>query len=421
MFEIFFILGLTILIGFAATSLFERTRISEVIILMLFGFLLGPIFHIVDASPGSVIVSILPFIATLALIVLLFDGGMTIDVFAVARSIRRSTVFTITVFIITVILVSIFATLLLGWPFLNGVLLGAIIGGTSSAIVIAMVERINISKDIKSLLIIESTITDALCIITAGIVIQLIVAHQTPEAGAVVNLLLSSFTIALLLGVVCAAAWITLMKKFSTVKYAYMLTLAAVFGLYAVTEAIKSNGGFAVFIFGLVLGNAREIGSIFGMKLEAPLAQIIHIFQEEITFFIRTFFFVYIGLLISPAYFNLGTIVVSIALLLLLVASRWLAQKALLTDISVRERNIVIAILPRGLAAAVLATIPLANGIAIPSFQELVFGLIFLSNIVATAGIFMFDKKEKKETEKETKPQAPETEEQISQQDKGST
>ncbi|MEM2949255.1 MAG: cation:proton antiporter, partial [Candidatus Bilamarchaeaceae archaeon] len=389
MFEIFFILGLTILIGFAATSLFERTRISEVIILMLFGFLLGPVFHIVDTTPGSVIVSILPFIATLALIVLLFDGGMTIDVFAVARSIQRSTVFTLAVFVISVIFVTIFTTLLLGWPPLNGILLGAVIGGTSSAIVIAMVEKVNISNDTKSLLIIESTITDALCIITAGIVIQLIAAHQAPEAGTVVNLLLSSFTIALLMGVVCAASWIALMKKFSTVKYAYMLTLAAVFGLYAVTEAIKANGGFAVFIFGLVLGNAREIGNAFGTKFEAPLNPMIHLFQEEITFFIRTFFFVYIGLLISPAYFNIGVIGISIALLVLLAASRWAAQKALLTDIPPRERNIVIAMLPRGLAAAVLATIPLASGIVIPSFQELVFSLIFFSNIVATGGVFI--------------------------------
>ncbi|MEM4359847.1 MAG: cation:proton antiporter [Candidatus Bilamarchaeaceae archaeon] len=418
MFEIFFILGLTILIGFAATSLFERTRISEVIILMLFGFLLGPVFHIVDTTPGSVIVSILPFIATLALIVLLFDGGMTIDVFAVARSIQRSTVFTLVVFVISVVFVTIFTTLLLGWPPLNGILLGAVIGGTSSAIVIAMVEKVNISNDTKSLLIIESTITDALCIITAGIMIQLIVAHQTPEAGTVVNLLLSSFTIALLMGVVCAASWIALMKKFSTVKYAYMLTLAAVFGLYAVTEAIKANGGFAVFIFGLVLGNAREIGNAFGTKFEAPLNPMIHLFQEEITFFIRTFFFVYIGLLISPAYFNIGIIGISIALLVLLAASRWAAQKALLTDIPPRERNIVIAMLPRGLAAAVLATIPLASGIVIPSFQELVFSLIFFSNIVATGGIFIFDRKRKTETK--STPQAPGTEAQISQQDKDS-
>ncbi|MEM3075776.1 MAG: cation:proton antiporter, partial [Candidatus Bilamarchaeaceae archaeon] len=144
----------------------------------------------------------------------------------------------------------------------------------------------------------------------------------------------------------------------------------------------------------------------------------IHLFQEEITFFIRTFFFVYIGLLISPAYFNIGVIGISIALLVLLAASRWAAQKALLTDIPPRERNIVIAMLPRGLAAAVLATIPLASGIVIPSFQELVFSLIFFSNIVATGGVFIFDRKRKTETK--STPQAPGTEAQISQQDKDS-
>lgn len=395
MFELFFIIAIAIFIGFLATLIFERTRISQVIILILFGFVLGPALHVVDVSPDSVIVSLLPFLATLALIVLLFDAGLMIDVFSVANAIPRSTLFTFLVFIISVLLVTGFSYLLLGWPILHGILLGSVVGGTSSAIVIAMVERARISKEARSLLTVESTITDALCIIVAVIAIQLIVSNQAPEITSLINMFLSSFSIAIIFGIVSAVIWIFAIERTSLAKYAYMLTLALVFGLYAVTEALKANGGIAVFVFGMVLGNAKELGKLLRFRKEVTVNPNIRLFQEEITFFVRTFFFVYIGLLLSPAYFSPVILAISLALLVLFVVSRWIVQKVVLTHLTLKDRNVIVAMLPRGLAAAVLATMPLSSGIAIPNFQQIVFVVILLSNIAATIGIFMFDREAK--------------------------
>lgn len=284
MYELFFVLGLAIFIGFLASLIFERTRISQVIILILFGFVLGPIAHIVDVSPDSVIVSLLPFLAALALIVLLFDAGLMIDVFAVAKAIPRSTLFTFLVFTISVLMVAAFSSLALGWPILHGILLGSVVGGTSSAIVIAMVEHARITKGARSVLIVESTITDALCIIVAVIAIQLIVSNQAPEIPAVINMFLSSFSIAILFGMISAVMWIFVIDRTSLSKYAYMLTLAMVFGLYAVTEALKANGGIAVFVFGMVLGNAKDLGALLRFRKEVSVNPNIRLFQEEITF-----------------------------------------------------------------------------------------------------------------------------------------
>jgi len=405
MFELFFIIAIAIFIGFLATLIFERTRISQVIILILFGFVLGPVLHVVDVSPDSVIVSLLPFLATLALIVLLFDAGLMIDVFSVANAIPRSTVFTFLVFTISVLLVAAFCSLILGWPILHGVLLGSVVGGTSSAIVIAMVERARITKEARSLLTVESTITDALCIIVAVIAIQLIVSNQAPEITALINMFLSSFSLAIIFGVVSAVIWIFAIERTSMVKYAYMLTLALVFGLFAVTEALKANGGIAVFFFGMVLGNAKELGKLLRFRKEVTVHPNIRLFQEEITFFVRTFFFVYIGLLLSPGYFSPVILAISLVLLALFIASRWIVQKAILTHLTLKDRNVIVAMLPRGLAAAVLATMPLSSGIAIPDFQQIVFVVILLSNIAATIGIFVYDR--------ETKPKHPPKPEEV--------
>jgi len=56
-----------------------------------------------------------------------------------------------------------------------------------------------------------------------------------------------------------------------------------------------------------------------------------------------------------------------------------------------------VTMLPRGLAAAVLATLPISAGIFINDFQEIVFAVIFFSNLVATGAIFLFDTNKKKE------------------------
>ncbi|MFZ5501293.1 MAG: cation:proton antiporter, partial [Candidatus Micrarchaeota archaeon] len=327
--ELFFILGLTILTGFLSTIISERTRVSQVLLLMLFGFLLGPASGIVDASEDSVIVSLLPFLSTLALIVLLFDGGMSFDMFSLARAIPRSTAFSVATFLSGAIFIGLAAALMLGWPPIHGLLLGTVLGGTSSAIVIAMAERTGVSKETKSLLAVESTLTDAFCIIMAVIVINLIQADRLPEAGDFIHNLLSSFTLAMVVGAFSALAWMFLVSRFKVQKYSYMLTLALVFGLFAFTDAIRGNGGFAVFVFGLMLGNAEELDKYLKWKIHRPIGRAIKIFQEEMTFFVRTFFFVYMGLLLAPSYFGFHVLAVSVVVLALIAASRLLSKRLL--------------------------------------------------------------------------------------------
>jgi len=399
--EVFFVLGLTLLTGFLATIFFERTKVSQVLILMLFGFLVGPMLDLVDASGESIIVSILPFISTLALIVLLFDGGLTLDLSSVASSISRSILYTLSVFLISLILVSSFAYIVLGMELAHGVLLGAILGGTSSAIVIAMVEKSQAQKETRSLLTVESTITDSLCILSAVVVIELLTAGGPLEPGHILNMLLSSFLLAIAVGASAAFAWMGIIRKFTVSRFGYMLTLALVFMVYSVTEAVLGNGGFAVFPFGLVLGNARKISSFLNLPQEAPMSPIIRLFQEEVTFFVRTFFFVYMGLLLSPSYFSGSVVLVSLAISAIFLAARYIAIRYMLPPMPRKDRGLIATMLPRGLAAAVLASYPLANGIAIPDFQQIVFVVILLTNIAATGGLFIYGREDEREEEAE--------------------
>lgn len=388
----FLIIGITIVIGFLANQIFDRTRISNVIILVAFGFLLGPVLGLLDVSSESVIVSILPFIAALALIFLLFDGGIEFDIFGMAKTIPKSMLFTLLVFILGMVFVSGFTVIALGWDILHGLLLGAVVGGSSGAVVISLVEKTNTKKETKSLLTVESTLTDALVIITAVILIQLMTAGSTPEAGTVAGLFLSSFTIAIVLGIVAAFIWIFMMNRFSMHLYTYMLMLALLFGLFSITEEVGGSGGIAVFVFGIILGNAKKLGKFAQIEWVNPVNRTTRLFQEEVTFFVRTFFFVYVGLLMSIEYFSPMVIAVSLAIVALVLVGRYAIQKLIIKDIPLADQGTIVTMMPRGLAAAVVATLPMTSGIMIMNFQEIVFTVILFTNIAATLGVFVYNR-----------------------------
>jgi len=392
MIEYFFVIGLTLFIGFIANIISDKTKITTVLILMTFGFFLGPVFGVIDASPGSSIAEILPFVAVLTLIILLFDGGMMMEVGNVISQIPRSALFTFLVFIITTVFVALFCMLVLSWPFFHGALLGAAVGGTSSAIVIAMAEKAGITKPAVAFLTVESTITDALCIIGAMLVLQFITDSITIDMGGVGHVLLSMFILAAFIGAVLAILWIVLVRRFQIYKYNYMLTLGLAFVVYAAAEYLGANGGFAVFIFGLTLGNARNIAAYFNINAETIFSPLtLKKFQEEVTFFVRTFFFVYAGLLFSPQYFTPFVILITIGVSLIMLFSRKIGDMLLLKKTMEKgDRNVMVAMMPRGLAAAVLASFPVLYGLNIPEFQPIVFGVIIISNVIATAGIFLF-------------------------------
>ncbi len=350
MIEYFFIIGIVLIIGFLATLIFQKTRISTVLILMTFGFLLGPVLGIVDASEESMIAQISAFIAALALIILLFDGGMMLDIKSVVRAVPKSTLFTFLVFFVTVVLVTLFS-MLIGWNPLLGALLGAIIGGTSSAIVIAMADRAEISSGAKAFLTIESTITDALCIIGAMIVVEVIISASI-VAGDIGHMFLASFLIALFMGGVAAIIWLFTVNKLRIEKYSYMLTLAVAFIVYSLTEGISASGGFAVFVFGLVLGNAKSVVRTIFMNSGFATASTTTLkrFQEEVTFFVRTFFFVYAGLLLSPKYFTLTILSVALFITALALIARKAVQMLVMrgNSFSEQDKRIVITTMPRG-------------------------------------------------------------------------
>ena len=391
---IFLVVGTILFIGYLATIMFKRFKISSILILMSIGLLLGPVFHLVDVSEGSVIRQLSPVMGAIALITILFDAGTKMNIGRLIRSLPRASVFTVLVFVLTVLGVGTVLHYVFGWDWIYGLMFGAAVGGTSSPIVIPMVEGVSISARIKDLLALESTLTDVLCVLTVVVLIQILTSPTpVPLEKAVFGNLIAKISVSVFLGTVAAAFWIFwLIKIKSTQEYNYMLTVALVLILYAITEMSYGSGAIAVFVFGLVLAHRKELSQWIRIDHEFIKPQRFMMFQEEVTFFVRTFFFVYIGLLISTEYFTSTTIVMSCIVLVIALLSRKISQSVLLRDADPKEKKMVIMFLPRGLAAAVLASLPTAYGITIPYFEEGVFATVFLTNLFASFGVWVIER-----------------------------
>ena len=139
----FLVAAIIIVLGFLGEEFFKRTSIPDSILLLLFGVLLGPIFQLFAQEE---LLAITPYFAALALIIILFDGGLNMDIREAVRNSPRALVLAITGWILNVLVTAAICKYLLGWRLLNGLLLGSIVGGGSSIIVIALIRKLKVTN-----------------------------------------------------------------------------------------------------------------------------------------------------------------------------------------------------------------------------------------------------------------------------------
>jgi len=391
----FFLIALTIFVGYFAEYLARKHYISKALSLMVFGLLLGPILGVVDVGEDSVIRSFYAFLSTLALIILLFDGGISLNIYEVFKGLRKATLFTLTSFFLSVLFTTIL-TFITHYSLLEAITIGVLLGGTSSVIVMAVVEKLShIPPETRSLLVIESVLTDSLIIILVFLLIDFYLSSEVSLDNAlrsiITTVVMSSFV-----GALFAYLWVKLIEERVFKHFYYITTLGVLFLLYSVANFLGVNGGLAVFVFALVFSNMKSLTPSSGEYLLHYLIgeKKIKDLQAEITFFIQTFFFVYMGLLFPLDYVSLDVIVISILLTALYLLARYLAYKLVLEKEKDKyDPNVIVPMMARGLAAAIMVGVLLDKGIYIKDLFTIAFSVIFLSNLINTLYIYYYAKR----------------------------
>jgi len=388
---VFFIIGAVIFIGFFAQLFFEKTKVPDVLILIFTGIILGASLDIFDPA---LFMKVAPFVGGFAIIIILFDGGINLNLYRVATEVSEAAEFTFIMFLLTTTAVGGIMHFLFSWNFMSGLLLGAAVGGTSSAVVLTTIKKVSAKEKVKTLLSLESAITDALCIVVAMLIIQGMTT-TAPTAQEALHSVLSAFSIAVVVAFVFGVFWMGILQKFYGKPFGYLLTMAFAFVLYSAVEYSKANGAISVFVFGLVLGNSAQIAKILKMPGGFVISNTMKSFQTEVTFFVKTFFFVYLGMIFDPAGVTRDVAIIVTGILILIFAARYLATKVLKHSHPEFEKygTLITTMMPRGLAAAVLASLPISAGMQLPLFSEIVILVVIGTNVITTIGVFYHEKR----------------------------
>ncbi|RPH95646.1 hypothetical protein EHM69_03700 [candidate division KSB1 bacterium] len=388
----FFMIAAVICLGFIGNWLFRITRIPDSLLLIVTGFGLRALLGV---QPDWVEIAA-PYFGAFALLVILFEGGLHLDFEHMMTSWRQTLKLLGGSFILSFMLVLALAHFVFTRSWLTSTLLSSAVACTSAAIVIPLIRQVKVEGRIRTILELESSLSDAIAVLFTVIVLNLVTGREgIDQLGPVI---FSSLTGALVVGIGAGAAWIWVLKKLAGQPLLYLMTFAGMLIVYSVSEALHSSGVFGVFMFSLTFSNgphviARLFPRVHMERMEEQLGgEDIKRFHAELTFLVRTFFFVFLGMLFDPFKMTLMTIAEGIAIYVLVLAARMLAVRlSYWGRPDGMERvgaRVLFLFMPRGLATAVLATLPAAHGLAgTEDFVPLAVLIILCTNAAITLGV----------------------------------
>ena len=373
--------GVVIFLGVAGEAFFKKTGIPDVAFLMVLGVIIGPVLGLIQAEA---VIAVVPYFAALALIIIMFDGGLNLDIKHVVKTAHFSVTLAILGFILSVVIITLAAHYALGWLWLESILLASIVGGSSSAIVFGLVRNIKISEETKSMLSFESALTDILATIVAFILFEAVMAG-TFDLNTLQETIGRAVVVGLVLGFGVGIPWMYVSTKLGNAQHAYMLTLGILFVLFFLANSFGESGALTALVFGLMLGNKSHLSRVLKFKL--PRIETDDPTHNQLTFLVRSFFFVFVGLMAS--FGQIEYIIFGILITVAVYFGRMFVGKITLTKrFSRLDRAVTNSMIPRGLAAAVLATYPITMGLPnAEAYPQIIFFIILASVIITTIGL----------------------------------
>lgn len=390
-----------IFVGYLGNVVFDKLKFNDTVLLIALGLLVGPIMEYVSADDveGARVI-----IGTLALILILFNGGLGLKIHDLLHGVGGASILAFSGFALTVGGVAGVAYYLIPELSFSGALaLGAILGGTSALVVMPSLAQMRTEKRTATMLSLESAITDILVVITTFTLLSIIVGGEGPDAGGIGAGVITLFAMSLFLGSLAGFLWLWLVPFVREKEFGYMMTLGAAFAVYVFTEwtlgnvGVSEGGGpLSVLAFGIVLGNSTDMGKKLRARVGDAFGKGLARFQGELGFLVRTFFFVYLGILVDlDLLLQLRILGMGSLVFAAMLAARYISVALTVQRLKFTGDDWVLwVMMPRGLAAAVMAALPFEMGVpGSESFVAIAFLILILSNLMATVGGMVLGKK----------------------------
>ncbi|QPC47789.1 potassium/proton antiporter [Mangrovibacillus cuniculi] len=362
-----FLAGLILLIGVLTTKFSNKIGVPSLILFLAVGMFLSQFYYFDNAQISQVV-------GIFALIVILFEGGLQTKWREVKPVIAPSLSLATIGVLLTASIVGIAAKFILDLSWLEGLLIGAIVGSTDAAAVFAAIGSKNIRPRLASTLEAESGTNDPMAVFLTISLIELI---QFPELSAWA--LLWDFVLQMGLGTLfglltgVGAVWaLNKINLDSSGLYPIFALGCAVF-TYGVTALLGGSGLLAVYLMAVFIGN-RDIAyrhSIFR-------------FNEGFAWMMQIVMFIILGLLVfvdELIYIAWQGILLSI-ILMLVARPVGVFISMIRSKFSLKEKTFIAWSGLKGAVPIVLATYPLLAGV---ENSALIFNVVFF--VVLTSAL----------------------------------
>ncbi|HET8706486.1 MAG TPA: potassium/proton antiporter [Pseudomonadales bacterium] len=371
--------GILVFSSVLASTVSARLGVPLLLVFLIVGMLAG------EDGPGAIHFSDFSnafLIGNLSLAIILLDGGLRTKMSTFRVALWPAVSLATVGVAVTSGLVGAFTSLLFHLPWVNGFLLGAIIGSTDAAAVFSLLRQsgVKLNERVSSTLEIESGANDPMAIFLVLMIVEFLIQPVHPSWQA----LTLTFIQEIGLGGVCGVAggWLlarlVVGLKLPEGMYA-LLILSGGLVIFSAVNSIHGSGFLAVYLTGLMIGNNRSHATEHVMKV-----------MDGLAWLSQAGMFLILGLLVTPSklleHAWQGLAVVGF----LLFVARPIAVTASLTPFRFpwREIGYISWLGLRGAVPIVLAVFPVMAGVPdARSLFDVTFVVVLVSLLIQGATV----------------------------------
>lgn len=366
--------GALFIVSILASTLSPRMGMPLLLVFLIIGMLVGE-----DGFFGVHFENVKAayFMGTLALAVILFDGGLRTEIHLFHVGLRPALSLATLGVVITVAVCGALAAWILGLSWINGLLLGAIVGSTDAAAVFSVLtmQGLALKSRVGATLEIESGLNDPMAVFLTIMLVEFMVTKQSHFSWMMFGEFAWEMGVGTVVGLAGGRLLAYAVERISLSPGLY--PLLALFGglfIFGLAAVLHASGFLAVYLAGLMVGNRVSRG-LYNIQR----------FHDGIAWLAQISLFLMLGFLVSPhQLLNYASSAILVAIVLMFLArplAVWLCLVPF--QFSWQEKLFISWVGLRGAVPIVLAMFPWLAGVENWNFFfNIAFFIVLISLVV---------------------------------------
>ncbi|MCC5854376.1 MAG: potassium/proton antiporter [Idiomarina sp.] len=287
---IILIAGALLFASIVATQVSVRLGAPLLLVFLLLGMLAGEdgILRIQFNNPDIALL-----IGSVALVIILFDGGLRTHPERFRVALAPAAMLASVGVVLTCVITGLSAAWLFGLSWIEGLLLGAILGSTDAAAVFSIFQSqgLRIKERVAATLEIESGSNDPMAVMLTITLVSVLVEQQTGLDWSVGLVFLQQAIVGAAVGYLGGRGFVWTCRKLELhLAFFPLLAVSGSILVYGLTAQLGGSGFLAVYLMGYLVGNAR-------------LPQVVNILRvhDGLAWLSQIVMFLMLGMLMTPS------------------------------------------------------------------------------------------------------------------------